>query len=102
MRIATATLTAAALLAALCAAPALHAADAASAATDAREPGAWEEVVFLPQSGLSVLLERDPRGVLLARASYLDLYRRARAARGGASDSLPGPAGVGAVGRDGV
>ncbi|MCE9635757.1 MAG: hypothetical protein K8T90_08635 [Planctomycetes bacterium] len=68
---------------------------AASADDDsggAADPGPWEEVVFLPESGLSVLLERDPRGALLDRATYLDLYRRARAARGGASEGLPGPA----------
>ncbi|HEU4395842.1 MAG TPA: hypothetical protein VFS92_09770, partial [Planctomycetota bacterium] len=41
----------------------------------------WADLVFLPESGLSVLLERDPRGVLLDREGYLDLHRRARAAR---------------------
>lgn len=56
------------------------------------QEGPWEEVVFLPEKGLSVLLERDPRGVLLDRASYLDLHRRAREARGGAPAPLPGPA----------
>jgi hypothetical protein len=72
----------------LCGAPDLRAADS----DDAREAGPWEEVVFLPESGLSVLLERDPRGTLLDRATYLDLHRRAREARGDASPSLPGPA----------
>jgi hypothetical protein len=33
------------------------------------EPGPWDEVVFLPEKGLSVLLERDPKGVLLDRAT---------------------------------
>ncbi|MCK6482376.1 MAG: hypothetical protein L6R43_20185, partial [Planctomycetes bacterium] len=58
----------------------------------AEGPGPWEEVVFLPESGLSVLLERDPRGVLLDRASYLDLHRRAREAAGGAEAGAAGPA----------
>jgi hypothetical protein len=42
----------------------------------------WEDVVFLPDSGLAILLERDPKGVLLDRKAYLDLHRRARAAKG--------------------
>ena len=64
-------------------------------AADDHEPGPWEEVVFLPESGLSVLLERDPRGVLLERGDYLDLYRRARAAgRAGSGDISGIPSGV--------
>ena len=76
------------IVAALCAAPPLRAADS----SESYGAGPWEEVVFLPEKGLAVLLERDPRGVLLDRATYVDLYRRARAARGPASDSLSGPA----------
>jgi hypothetical protein len=53
------------------------------------EQDPWDDVVFLPESGLSVLLERDPKGVLLDRATYLDLHRRARAARGDLS-AAPG------------
>jgi hypothetical protein len=64
-----------------------------AAADDAARPvpdgGPWDEVVFLPESGLSVLLERDPKGVLLDRATYLDLHRRARASRGDLS-AAPG------------
>ena len=54
---------------------------AVPAARADEEAGPWDEVVFLPEKGLSVLLERDPKGVLLDRATYLDLHRRARAAR---------------------
>ena len=76
----------AALAASLLPAGALRAADDAEPA-----PGPWEEVVFLPESALAVLLERDPRGVLLDRASYVDLHRRARASRDGASRGVGGP-----------
>ena len=78
-------LGAAALAAALLPAPPVRGQDGPSS------PGPWDEVVFLPESGLSVLLEKDPRGVLLDGSNYLDLHRRAREAGGGGA-SLPGPA----------
>ena len=91
--IAAAAVAVMALASSLVPAPQVRA-DDSDAADDASatDPGPWEEVVFLPESGLSVLLERDPRGVLLDRASYLDLYRRARAARGGTSGATVGRA----------
>ncbi len=60
-------------------------------AADESEPGPWEEVIFLPESGLAVLLERDPRGVLLDRGAYLDLHRQAVAARGDSRSDAKGP-----------
>jgi hypothetical protein len=87
-RLASVARCVAAVFAALCASSVVR----ADESEPSRELGPWEEVVFLPESGLSVLLERDPRGVLLDRATYVDLYRRARAARGDATESAPGPA----------